>query len=114
VPASCRRTCEPAGQSVQERAATLGVARPGRPAAEHELRDQHLGVAGPACEQFVKARRPDGDGDVSTEQVFRADELRFTRDPFDALICAAAQAIDLPLITRDAQIRRSGTVKVVW
>ena len=40
--------------------------------------------------------------DVTAEQVFRADELRFTRDPFDALICAAAQTIDLPLITRDA------------
>src|SRR6185503_14188276 len=52
--------------------------------------------------------------DVTPEQVFRADELRFTRDPFDALICAAAQIIDLPLITRDAQIRGSGTVKVIW
>ena len=40
--------------------------------------------------------------------------LRFTRDPFDALICAAAQVIDLPLITRDAAIRGSGTVKVIW
>ena len=29
--------------------------------------------------------------DVTPEQIFRADELRFTRDPFDALICAAAQ-----------------------
>ena len=37
--------------------------------------------------------------DVTPEQIFRADELRFTRDPFDALICAAAQTIDLPLIT---------------
>jgi PIN domain nuclease of toxin-antitoxin system len=52
--------------------------------------------------------------DVTPEQIFRADELRFTRDPFDALICAAAQTIDLPLITRDAQIRGSGTVKVIW
>ena len=52
--------------------------------------------------------------DVIPEHVFRADELRFTRDPFDALICAAAQTIDLPLVTRDAQIRGSGTVKVIW
>ena len=36
------------------------------------------------------------------------------RDPFDALICAAAQTIDLPLITRDAEIRASGAVKVIW
>ena len=46
--------------------------------------------------------------DVTPEQVFRADELRFTRDPFDALICAAAQTIDLPLITRDARDPRIG------
>lgn len=52
--------------------------------------------------------------DITTEHVFRADELRFTRDPFDALICAAAQVMELPLITRDAQIRGSGTVKVLW
>jgi PIN domain nuclease of toxin-antitoxin system len=52
--------------------------------------------------------------DITSEHVFRADELRFTRDPFDALICAAAQAMELPLITRDAQIRGSGTVKVLW
>ena len=52
--------------------------------------------------------------DLTAGQVFLADELRFNRDPFDALICAAAQVIDLPLITRDAQIRGSGTVKVMW
>ena len=52
--------------------------------------------------------------DVTPETVFLADELRFTRDPFDALICAAAQSAGLPLITRDADIRGSGTVKVIW
>jgi PIN domain nuclease of toxin-antitoxin system len=52
--------------------------------------------------------------DVTPETVFVADELRFTRDPFDALICAAAQTLGLPLITRDADIRDSGTVKVIW
>jgi len=52
--------------------------------------------------------------DITPEQIFVADELRFTRDPFDALICASAQAIALPLVTRDAQIRGSGTVKVIW
>ena len=52
--------------------------------------------------------------DITSEHVFRADELRFTRDPFDALICAVAQVMELPLITRDAQIRGSGTVKVLW
>jgi len=52
--------------------------------------------------------------DVTPETVFVADELRFTRDPFDALICAAAQTAGLPLITRDADIRSSETVKVIW
>ena len=52
--------------------------------------------------------------DLTAAQVFDADELRFTRDPFDALIVAAARDLDLALITRDAAIRESGTVRVVW
>jgi PIN domain nuclease of toxin-antitoxin system len=52
--------------------------------------------------------------DITPEEVFVADELRFTRDPFDALICASAQTAGLPLITRDADIRGSGLVKVIW
>lgn len=52
--------------------------------------------------------------DLTAEQVFVADELRFTRDPFDALICAAARTLDLPLLTRDATIRSAGAVRVVW
>lgn len=52
--------------------------------------------------------------DLTAEQVFAADALRFNRDPFDALIVAAAQSLDLPLITRDADIRGSGAVKVIW
>ena len=52
--------------------------------------------------------------DLAPNHVFSADELRFTRDPFDALIVAAAQAAGLPLVTRDAAIRESGTVAVLW
>jgi len=52
--------------------------------------------------------------DLTREQVFAADELRFNRDPFDALIVAAAQALDLPLVTRDADIQESGAVKTLW
>jgi len=52
--------------------------------------------------------------DLTPEQVYAADELRFTRDPFDALIVAAAQSAGLPLITRDGAIRGSGTVGVIW
>ena len=52
--------------------------------------------------------------DLTPEQVYLADELRFTRDPFDALIVAAARSLALPLLTRDADIRASGGVRVVW
>jgi PIN domain nuclease of toxin-antitoxin system len=52
--------------------------------------------------------------DVTPEQIYLADALRFNRDPFDALICAAARSVDLPLITRDGDIRGSGAVKVIW
>jgi PIN domain nuclease of toxin-antitoxin system len=52
--------------------------------------------------------------DVTREQIYLADELRFNRDPFDALICAAARSVDLPLITRDVEIRGSGAVRIIW
>jgi PIN domain nuclease of toxin-antitoxin system len=52
--------------------------------------------------------------DLTADQVCDADELRFTRDPFDALIVSAARDLGLPLITRDATIRESGAVKVIW
>ena len=52
--------------------------------------------------------------DITPQQIYLADELRFNRDPFDALICATARTVDLPLITRDADIRAAGVVKVIW
>lgn len=52
--------------------------------------------------------------DLTPEQVFLADDHRFTRDPFDALIVAAAQTSGLALLTRDGAIRDSGTVRVIW
>jgi PIN domain nuclease of toxin-antitoxin system len=52
--------------------------------------------------------------DLTSEQVFAADELRFNRDPFDALIVAAALTLDSPLITQDAEIAASGSVKTIW
>lgn len=52
--------------------------------------------------------------DLTLDQVFAADAVRFTRDPFDALIVAAAQVLDLPLITRDVDIVASRAVKVIW
>jgi PIN domain nuclease of toxin-antitoxin system len=52
--------------------------------------------------------------DLTAAQVFDADELRINRDPFDALICAAAIDLELPLITRDSDLRGSGAVTVIW
>ena len=52
--------------------------------------------------------------DLDPQQIYVADDLRFTRDPFDTLIVAAARSLDLPLLTRDADIRASGTVRVIW
>ena len=52
--------------------------------------------------------------DLTPEQVYVADDMRFTRDPFDGLICAAARTLGLPLITRDGEIRASGAVPVIW
>ena len=36
------------------------------------------------------------------------------RDPFDALIVAAARDPGLPLLTRDTAIREAGVVQVTW
>jgi len=52
--------------------------------------------------------------ELNFDQVLDADELTFTRDPFDALICAAARDVSLPLITREASIAASGAVRVLW
>ncbi len=52
--------------------------------------------------------------DLTPEQVYLADENRPNRDPFDALICAAAASLSLPLLTRDNEVADSGLVEVVW
>lgn len=52
--------------------------------------------------------------DLTGGQVFDAEEARVNRDPFDALVCAAARDLELPLITRDGDIRSSGLVRVIW
>ena len=52
--------------------------------------------------------------DLTCEQVYLADEARPNDDPFDALICAAARSVGLPVLTRDEAIVRSGLVKTLW
>jgi PIN domain nuclease of toxin-antitoxin system len=52
--------------------------------------------------------------ELTAEQVLMGEELRVNRDPFDALICAAARDLELPLVTRDADIRSSGLLRVIW
>ncbi len=52
--------------------------------------------------------------DLTPEQIYQADAARPNRDPFDALICAAARHLELALLTRDGDIRQSGLVRVIW
>jgi PIN domain nuclease of toxin-antitoxin system len=52
--------------------------------------------------------------DLTPEQVSYADEARPNDDPFDALICAAAVTLGLPLVTRDRAIQEWGHVRTVW
>lgn len=52
--------------------------------------------------------------ELTAEQVLMGEEMRVNRDPFDALICAAARDLELPLLTRDADIRSSGLLRVIW
>jgi hypothetical protein len=52
--------------------------------------------------------------DLTPGQALAGEELRFNRDPFDALVCAAARDLELPLITRDGEIRGSGAGRVIW
>lgn len=52
--------------------------------------------------------------DLTVEQVLLGEEMRINRDPFDALVCAAARDLGLPLVTRDGDIRSSGLLRVIW
>jgi PIN domain nuclease of toxin-antitoxin system len=52
--------------------------------------------------------------DISMEQAFIAADIGLGRDPFDALITAAAIDLDLPLITRDEEIVGSKRVRTLW
>jgi len=51
---------------------------------------------------------------LEVAQVLDAGELTLLHDPFDALICAAALDLSLPLITRDEAIVGAKHVKTVW
>ena len=51
---------------------------------------------------------------LDQRQVFDAGELRALNDPFDALICAAARDLELPLMTSDEAITASKLVKTLW
>jgi len=52
--------------------------------------------------------------ELTSEQVFLADEAQPNDDPFDGLICAAARSLGLPLISRDEDVGASGLVKILW
>ena len=52
--------------------------------------------------------------DITPTQAFTAAELGFGRDPFDALITAAAIDLELPLMTRDEEIVASRAIRILW
>jgi len=52
--------------------------------------------------------------DLTLEQILLADAHRPNDGPFDALVVAAARALDLPLVTRDRSIVESKIVKTLW
>ena len=51
---------------------------------------------------------------LDPQQLFDAGDLRVLNDPFDALICAAARDLELPLITADSVITASRLVETIW
>ena len=51
---------------------------------------------------------------LEPSQIFDAGELRALNDPVDALICAAARDLELPLVTADSAITASKLVTTVW
>jgi PIN domain nuclease of toxin-antitoxin system len=52
--------------------------------------------------------------DLTPNQIYAADDLRFNRDAFDALIVAGAMSLKVPLLTRDSDIRSAGVLRVIW
>jgi PIN domain nuclease of toxin-antitoxin system len=52
--------------------------------------------------------------DLLIEDITLAHSLTFMNDPFDALIVATAQRMELPLITADGVITNAKPCKIVW
>jgi PIN domain nuclease of toxin-antitoxin system len=81
------------------------LARVGRVDLQRAVRDFFADLfTNPAYQPF----------DLTPEQLYLADDARPNNDPFDALICAAARHLDLPLLTRDRDIGESRLVKIIW
>lgn len=52
--------------------------------------------------------------DVSIVNFYETIPLDVLRDPWDRFITATAMALDLPLVSRDEAITKSGLVEVIW
>lgn len=52
--------------------------------------------------------------ELQPEDLIIAHSLNFNRDPFDSLIVATAERLELPLITADGDITDSNTCSVFW
>lgn len=67
-------------------------------------------------EQFQTIRQSDNYrlGSLSPETVLTSPRFDKIPDIFDRLIVAEAHAMNLPLISKDALIRESGLIEVIW
>jgi PIN domain nuclease of toxin-antitoxin system len=52
--------------------------------------------------------------DIETEDILRAHELTFSRDPFDVMIVAMTLRVDCPLITGDSVIHKQLPCELFW
>lgn len=52
--------------------------------------------------------------ETQLEDLLLATGLTFNSDPFDSLIVATASRLEMPLITKDEAITKSGACQVVW
>lgn len=52
--------------------------------------------------------------DLTIADAYTAIARELLKDPWDRLIVATARALQLPLVTKDGRIRRSGLVETIW
>ena len=52
--------------------------------------------------------------DLAVTDAYTAIDRDLLKDPWDRLIVATAQTLQVPLVTRDRAIQRSGLIETIW